>query len=409
MERTEADEWRRGWRAVLAAGLGVATGLSLFAYVVSLFIRHYAAEFGWSRGEIAMTAIATLSAGLLAPALGRLADRVGTRPMIVACTVGYALICGAMAAQPGAIWVYYVLYFLLVLFGIGTGSLTWTRAVSAGFVRSRGLALSVALTLLTFSAMAMPPILHIVIETHGWRAAWLVLGGLALAAGAAGLLLLGPQPISEPRSIGAEVSTLREAARIPAFWFTVIGMFLINIPSGGIMNQMAALIADRGFTPSQTAQAMSAFAFSVFLGRLVAGVCLDRFPTERVAFVSMAAPAIGCMLLTEALGGGAAMVVAGIALAGLSQGAEGDIGPYVVARRFGLAAFSGMLGALGAATIMGTAAGAFLFGRSFDATGGYDLALWIGAAAFLAGAICYLALGGASAPPSSARPRARRA
>ncbi|MBY0563596.1 MAG: MFS transporter [Hyphomonadaceae bacterium] len=398
MERATVSEWRAGWRAVVAAGLGVATGLSLFAYVVSLFIRQYAAEFGWTRGDIAATALATLSAGLLAPLIGRLTDRVGVRPMIVICTLGYGLVCCAMAAQTGDIRVYYGLYFLLVLFGIGTGSLTWTRAVSAHFVRTRGLALSIALTFVTFSAMAMPPTLQAVIDAHGWRAAWLVLGGLAVIAGAVGLLLLGPQPVTKAAPGAGEISTLAAAARVPAFWLAVGGMFLINIPSGGIMNQMAALIADRGFSSGDAAQVMSAFALSVFFGRLIAGVCLDHFPTGVVAFVSMAAPAIGCVLLTEAAGEGLVIVVVGIALAGISQGAEGDIGPYVVARRFGLAAFSGMLGALSAATIVGTAAGALLFGSVHDATGGYDLALWIGAGAFLAGATCYLTVGGDSNP-----------
>jgi MFS family permease len=394
VEHSAAAEWRSGWRAVLAAGLGVATGLSLFAYVVSLFIRHYTAEFGWTRGDIAGTAFATLAAGLMAPFLGRLADRIGVRPMIVICTLGYGLVCCAMAAQTGDIRVYIGLYFLLVLFGIGTASITWTRAVSAAFMRSRGLALSVALSLVTFAAMVMPPILQGVIDVHGWRTAWLVLGAVSVGAGFVGLIVLGRQPVAHAGVQRAGVSTLSAAARMPAFWLAVIGMALINIPSGGIMNQMAALIADRGFNPTDAAQVMSAFALSVFLGRLIAGLCLDRFPTEIVAFVSMAAPAIGCVLLTQSVSAGSlAAVVIGIVLAGLSQGAEGDIGPYVIARRFGLAAFSGIVGAISAATIVGTAAGAFLFARTFDATGGYDLALWIGAGAFLSGALCYLALG----------------
>ncbi len=375
---------------MLSAGLGVATGVSLFAYLVSLFIRQYAAEFGWSRGEIASTAFATLAAGLTAPFIGRLADRVGVRPVILVSVLGFGAVCVAMANQTGDIRFYYALYFLLILFGLGTGSLTWTRVVGVAFARSRGLALSVALSLITVTAMLMPPLLQSVIDAHGWRVAWLVLGALCVGAGLLALVIM-PAPPAPTET--AAVSNLAQAVRVPAFWLAVTGMFLINVPSGGIMNQMAALIADKGFTEIEAARIMSAFAIAVFLGRLIAGVCLDVFPAHIVAFASMAAPAIGCLLLTNVGGAALAIVILGIVLAGMSQGAEGDIAPFIVARRFGLTAFSGMMGAMSAATAAGTAVGALLFGRVHDHTGSYDIALALGAASFLAGALCYLAIG----------------
>jgi MFS family permease len=383
-------EWRNGWRAVLGAGIGVATGLSLFAYLTSLFIRHYGAEFGWSRGEIAGSAMGTLAGGLLAPLVGRVADIYGPRPVILASITGFALVCVGMANQTGDIRLYYLLYFLLVFTGVGTGSLTWTRAVGHAFEAGRGFALSVALALVTVTAAVMPPLLQGVIDAYGWRAAWLVLGGLCFCAGLVGLVILPPQPRPDPVKAKASMAPV---VRAPAYWLAVAGMFLINVPSGGLMNQMAALIADKGFSAQEAAQVMSAFAGAVFVGRIVSGWCLDLFSARWVAFVSMALPSIGCILLT---GMGASLLaqaaLLGIVLAGLSQGAEGDVGPYILARRFGLLAFGTMVGSLGAATTAGTAAGAILFGQTHDRTGSYDFALWIGAGAFLAGALCYLAI-----------------
>jgi hypothetical protein len=52
-----------------------------------------------------------------------------------------------------------------------------------------------------------------------------------------------------------------------------------------------------------------------------------------------------------------------------------------------------MVGALGAATAAGTASGTMLFGGIVTRTGTYDTALLIGVGCFLAGALCYLALG----------------
>lgn len=397
---TRLAEWRAGWRAVLGTGIGVATGLSLFAYLTSVFIRHYTAEFGWTRGEIAGSAIGTLAGGLLAPLVGRLADVYGPRRIILASISGFALVCVGMATQTGDIRLYYLLYFLLVLTGVGTGSLAWARSVGHAFVAGRGLALSIALAFVTVTAAVMPQVMEAVMAAHGWRAGWLVLGALCFGAGLLGLLILPPQPKPDP--VAARRS-MAPVVRSPAYWLAVGGMFLINVPSGGLMNQMAALVGDRGFSGPQVAQVMGAFAIAVLVGRVVSGWCLDQFPPRWVAFVSMVIPAAGCILLTGTGAGLIAQaVLVGIVLAGLSQGAEGDVGPYVLARRFGMLAFGTMVGSLSAATTAGTAVGAILFGQTHDRTGSYDLALWIGAGAFLAGALCYLAIASDSPRPRGA-------
>jgi MFS family permease len=396
------QEWRAGWRSVASAGIAMATGLALFAYVVSLFIREYVRDFGWTRGEIALSAFATVAASLATPVIGRWADLHGVRPVVIVSTLGFGTACVGMANQTGDIRLYYALYFLLVLFGMGTASVAWTRVVGVAFERSRGLALSVSLSLITVSAFLMPPILQSIIADHGWRAAWYVLGGYCVVGAAIGLMLMPAQPKVVPGQ-AAGISGFRTAVRVPAFWLAVGGMYLINIPSGGLMNQMAALIDDKGFSEVDAARVMSAFAVSVFVGRLIAGACLDRFPARIVAFVSMVLPAFGCVLLAGGWEPVLALTLMGIGLAGVSQGAEGDVGPYVIAQRFGFSAFSGMMGALGAATACGTATGAVLFGQTHDRTGTYDAALWIGACAFVLGALCYLAIGAGKAAAGETR------
>lgn len=383
-------EWRAGWRSVLASGIGVATGLALFAYIASLFIPEYEKAFGWTRAEIGMQAWAIIAAGFAAPVIGRIADRVGIRLPILICTLGFGAVSVAMAFQTGDIRLYWFLYFLLVLFGLGAGSGTWTRAVTAAFDKSRGLALSVSLSLVSLTAIVMPILLESTIAQYGWRAGWLLVAGVGVGWGIFALLLLPRQAPLPARSGG--VASLAQAARIPGFWLAVVGMFLINIPSGGIMNQMAPLIKDKGFSGGDAAVMMAAFAAAVFVGRLIAGVCLDRFPPRYVAFIAMAAPALGCVLLTDQAGVMLSVVMAGLMLAGLSQGAEGDIGPYLIARRFGLAAFAGMSGALSGAVVVGTAIGTILFSQMHTRTGSYDVALWLGAGAFFLGALCYLAI-----------------
>lgn len=383
-------EWRLGWRIVLAAAVGASAGLILYPFVASLFIQHHTAAFKWTRGEAAYASIASLIAGSLAPLVGRLADRIGVRPVIVLGAAGFGGACIGMSLQNGSIWLYYALTFLLVFFGLGTTSITWARPINAVFVRSRGLALSTALSSVTLTAAITPPLLNAVMQMYGWRAGWVMLGLMAISGAILGLMLL---PRVKPRP-EALINSFRlgEATRTPAFWLLVAGMFIINIPSGGLMAQMAALVGDKGLDGATVASVMSAFAISVFFGRLLAGFCLDRFPAQLVTFIAMGAPAAGCLML---LGHSAFMplVIAGIALAGLSQGAEGDVGPFLIARYFGLRAFGALMGCVNAAVVTGTGVGGVLFAQVHDYTDSYDAALWVGAGCFLVGALCFAAIG----------------
>jgi MFS family permease len=386
-----ASEWRKGWRTLLAAAIGSATGLALYAYIVSLFLKHHVAEFGWSRGDAALASMATLTAGLLAPFVGRLTDQIGIRPVILVGATGFAGATVGLATQSGVLWHYYGWIFLLVFFGLGTTSITWARAVSGAFDRSRGLALSLALSGVVISAAVMQQALNAVMEAYGWRAGWLLVGATGLGGALIALVVLPPTREPVRQDAGVQSYALVDAIRSRAFWCLVGGMFLINIPSGGLMNQMAALISDKGYSGGEVATIMSAFAASVAIGRLIAGFCLDRFAPPLVAFIAMALPAVGCVML---LGDGAVLwaVIAGIVFAGLSQGAEGDIGPYIVSRYFGLPAFGVIMGSVNAGVVSGTAFGGILFGQTHDLRGDYDLALWIGAGCFLVGATLFLGL-----------------
>ncbi len=400
-------EWRKGWPTVLAAAIGSSTGLILFSFIVSVFVRPQTEALGWTRGEAALSSISTLAAGLMAPLLGKLSDVWGVRPVILLGGIGYAAAAFGLSLQTGNLPMYYGLMFCLVFLGLGTSSITWARVVSTEFSRTRGLALSIALSSVTLTAAIMPIALTAVMGWATWRGAWALIGVVGFCGAMIGLLLLPKDagrraPASEA---AAPSSRLGDAIKQPAFWCLVLGMTIINIPSGGIMGSMAALVQDKGFKADDAAMVLSAFALSVFIGRLISGVCLDRFWPPFVAFVAMGIPAAGCVMLA----GGPpvlAVMLVGIVLAGLSQGAESDVGPFLVTRYFGLGSFGAIMGAVNAAVVGGTGIGGLVFGLLFDRYGSYDVALWIGAGCFLLGATLFLGVGLAPArketPPDGA-------
>lgn len=377
-----------GWRSLLATSLGTSTGITLSAYLVSLFVQEYVLAFGWTRGQIALGSLASLAAGLTAPLIGRAADHFGVKPVILICTIGYFVGALGMANLSGDIRYYYIAYFLIIVFGLGTTTLTWARFIAVDFIETRGLALSVAQSCVTITVLAMPPILQTINATYGWRYGWIAMGTLALAGGLVALLIAPASVRSASARKHDDRRAFRAALVTRDFMLLVGGMYVLNIPSGGIINQMAALIADHGFTAGDAAKMLSLFAISVFVGRFAAGVCLDRFNPSRVAFICFALPSIGCLLLMSNVTSTLALMM-GIILAGMSQGAEGDVAPFIIARRFPIGAFGGVMGGISAATTAGTATGAILFGQIFDRSGNYDIALVIGAIAFVIGGICY--------------------
>lgn len=396
--RESLTEWKLGWRAILSSIIGMGMGVNLQYYVSSIFIKHYWQEFGWQRGEIANASIALLIAGFFAPVIGSCMDRFGPRPSFLVGLLVYASSCFGMAHMSGSILQYYILYFLMVSFGMATGVLMWSRVINGAFDKSRGLALSVGMASITFTAMFTPPLLHWVIEEHGWRAGWQMMGMLTLGFGFVTYLLMPAGRAATAKRVKS--AGLGQAIRERDFWLAVFGMFILNIPSGGILNQMAALIDDKGLDGASVAFIMSAFALSVFIGRFATGISLDRFSMQWVSFIVFSMPAIGCAALAAADAHTPWLVAFGIILVGFSQGSEGDVGPFVIAKRFGIGSFGSLMGGIVFATSLGVALGSIIFGAIYDATGGYQFAYFVGMACFLAGGLSYLMIGrGSSAAP----------
>lgn len=399
---TPAGEWRRGWPVVFAAMLGAGLGPGLYQNLSSLFTPGLEQSFGWSRGEIATAAGLALIGALVAPFIGRVADRVGVRPVII----GAMLVLGVgylwLASLGGAMWRYQVGVVLLVLAVPGTSSLAYGKLIAAVFVRSRGLALALGTSGLAVMTMIVPPLLGLVIDTYGWRAGFLA---LALGSVALGLPLIlwalrgvpaGPTQVTRADDPGAiptvEGITAREARRDPRFWIVASSAALINIATTGLVTQIVPLGIELGLGTGEAALLLTAFGISAVVGRIVIGILVDHVRPQ---------PAAACFALVSALAfaglalhpvGGLVPVLALVFMAGLMNGAENDLLPYLAARLFGLRAYAEIYGSAMPVALLGSAIGIIGFGRLHDMFGSYTVALAIGAVALLLSGGCFLML-----------------
>lgn len=387
-----SPEWRVGWPIVIGAALGLGTGHSLYNFVSSLFVLPLSTEFGWTRGEIATATATGLVGAFAAPLIGRFADRYGVRPVITLSIIGLALAYSLLASMQGDLTTFYIGIAALGIAGLGTTGITYTRVIVGWFERSRGFALGVSLTGVSLFAALVPPLLSALIGAEGWRAGYLLLGGMALLIGLPAMLaLVRERPLIQPKVRGSTPTPWRAILSSPPFWLLLVGMIAINVPGNGMLGQLQPLLTDRGLGMQQAALMLTVYAVSVLIGRLVLGYLLDRVSAALVAAISVMLPALGAAAL---IGDSTTILTASIAVAllGLSQGVEMDLTAFFIARFFGMRHYSMLFAAIISGLVLANAVGALMFGRIYDATGSYDMALTIGTGLFVIGGACILAL-----------------
>ena len=170
-------------------GPGVALGLARFAY--ALLVPAMRSDLGWSFADAGAMSTANALGYLIGALLAaRLARRWGDRIAFGSGLLGTALAVGATGLTA-----HFVTLLLLRLVAGFTGALAFVSgaglaaAAASGGSASRaprllGLYVAGAGLCVTASALAVPPLL----DALGWRGGWQVLGALALAATAFGIL-----------------------------------------------------------------------------------------------------------------------------------------------------------------------------------------------------------------------------
>ena len=192
-----------------------------------------------------------------------------------------------------------------------------------------------------------------------------------------------------------------ETRRDGRYWRLAATGALINIASVGLVTSLVPFGTDRGLNLADAAWLVTAFAASQVVGRLVMGVLVDRLPPQATAagFAALSALAFVALQLPAP---GFALLLLLVFAAGLMNGAEHDLLPFMVARLFGLRAYGEVYGLLIMVALFGTAIGVVGFGRLHDATGSYTAALAMAAVSLGLAAVLFLTLGDRRLPHAQA-------
>src|SRR5580704_15955895 len=249
-----------GWGVAAAAVVGVMTSFSpIVPYTFSLFLNPLHPAFGWRREAMTGTfALAAITVAVVSPFIGMLLDRFPPRRIILPSIVVFAVALASLSRLGPNIRQFYVTFFVLGLVANGTAQFAYTRTMLTWFRKHRGFALALILTGSGVGSILIPPVTQWVIGQHGWRSAYLLLGGIAILGFPLTALLVRNKPAAVGEQVledngaapGASVKTALASA---AFWLlcgiTVLSAFSEN----GLVTNMAAMLTEHGLSARSAA------------------------------------------------------------------------------------------------------------------------------------------------------------
>lgn len=398
------EEWRLGWKLVLAAMLGFSFQSAMMA-AIGLFIGPLTAEFAWSRSQASMgISMASIGVAVLSPFFGALIDRWGARRIALPGLVLTALSFASFSLTNGSIAQWLMLWAIFTVAMLATKSTVWAAAVSGVFKNALGLALGITMAGAASSQVITPLIANFLIDNYGWRAAFtwmgLVWGGLAFVACA--LFLFDARDRRIKAGVGdAEYAstrstlpglTINEAWRNPSLWKIAISTTLIMMVTIALLIHKFPLMTEAGISRNHAAILASISGAMGVLGNLLTGWLIDRWSAKWVAGITLVVSSLTFVLLLAAPRTHGLIALAMI-INGYAMGTKLQVCSYLTARYGGVRNFGAIFGFMASGISLGAGIGPIFAGLLYDAYGSYGPLLLLGLVITLFSAALILSLG----------------
>jgi len=352
------------------------------AYSFAAFFGAFQAEFGASRGNVALVFSVAAFLWFLAGAPGGMvADRFGARRVALA---GVACLFAALvlAAVSPSVEALYLTYSIGIGIGVGLVYVPSVGAVQPWFSTRRALASGIAVAGIGAGNIAGPLLAVWWIGLFGWRGAFVALAFFVLVLGGVAAAALKNKDVAKaenPRSV-------RDALRTAPFWLLYASLTLSCIGLFVPMVHLSPYAQDLGYTEAQGVTLVSLIGLGSLLGRFTVGPFADRMGRE--ASLAAMYAGLGIMLIVWWAASAWWLLAVFAVVFGVCYGAYVALMPTIVMDLYGPSAVSGITGFLYTGAGIGTLIGPWLAGVAYDALGGYDLPILGGSLlSFLAAAI----------------------
>ena len=353
-----------GWLVLAITSVATFAASGLTQVVLGGIQVYITDENGWDNGSLALAStLGTWGSGIVAPFIGRLADRIGPR-WLMPCGLVVAGVCYFVLSGGDAVWQFYAGFVIgrMMVNSVLIGLVPRTAAVNF-FRRRRNMALAMVSIFRPTAGAINIQIISVIAVRQGYRAAYRYMGVLSLVLimpvmlfmrrrpEDIGLLPDGASPERVPASgsgAGTRPSTpefswtAREAVRTRAFWLLATITFLGTMASSATgFSLVPYLVEDAGLSIAAAAGVLSLGTF-LAVANLLWGYLADRITPRRCLLIMM----VGAGGMTAFLIGVNSLAAALIfALVwGVFSGGLGSLENMVLAEYYGRGSYGTILG-----------------------------------------------------------------
>ena len=346
------------------------------------------AELGIDRVSYATLNLwATLLGSAGALGVGYAVDRFGSR--VVLSTVLFFL--GAVVCLMSRANSYFALAAWITLTrALGQSALSVVSLAIVGhwFVKRIDKAMAIYSVAISVGFMTAFPLVGYVVQTWGWRTAWLAIGiALVLVLTPLAALIVrrnpesvgllpdsvvteaGEAPLSAPPEPELAGYTWTAALAMPSFWVFAVGTALYGLVASGIGLFNESILAERGFGPDVYYQTLAVTAMTALIGNFLGGWLSARVALGRLMAASQFILAGGVLALPFV--SSIAHVMAWALAMGLGGGLVMVLFFSVWGRVFGRLHLGRIQGIAQALTVVASAIGPLLLAWCLALTGSY--------------------------------------
>ncbi|MFF5138397.1 MFS transporter [Streptomyces sp. NPDC013157] len=402
-----ADLWRApasAKAALIGCLLLMLVSPSGLSAMTTFIVPAFAKDTGVAKstGILVFVSIPLLIGPIVLPFAGRWVDRLGARRVAVPSAVLYAVLTALVPLCGFSVPLLAVVLILASVFGFMSGLAVVFKVVSTWLPQHKGIGFALIGVASSLAAAVFSPVFQWLISGSaglGWKGTYLVVAAaISVVAIPTTVFLIseptvlveptepmGPMELTEPmeptkrRVTGPGAGLprlpgvpLRKAVRTRV-WISITASLALAAAGPMTVRQNAVDFFDeRGFTETTVSLSLSALFVASVAGLLIGGMILDRTDRPRVVVPMLAAVPVG-LLIAFANHGSTPLLFVAMILLGFATGAESSLGPFLIARYFGLASFAQLQGLTLAISTLSLGMSPFLVSAMQTATGSYTV------------------------------------
>jgi MFS family permease len=381
-----ADLWNAppGAKAALSGCLLLMlvspSGLSaMTTFVIPSFAKDTGAAE--SSGILVFVTLPLLIGPIALPFAGRWVDQLGARRVAIRSAILYAALTALIPACGSSVPALAVVMILSSTFGFMAGLAVVFKVISVWLPKHKGFGFALIGVAPSAAAAVFSPVFQWLISGSaglGWKGTYLLVAVVIALVAIPTAMFLISEPTA-PRVTGPEL----ELPRLPGIplpkairtrvWISITISLAFAAAGPMVVRQIAVgFFSERGFSEATVSLTLSALFATSVVGLLVGGLVLDRTDRPWVVVPMLAAVPLGLVIAFVNHGSIPLLFVAMILL-GFAYGAESSLGPFLIARYFGLTSFAQLQGLTLAISTLSLGLSPYLVSAVESATGSYTV------------------------------------